>query len=196
VGSYENPLTCRAVVDRWLGEGRVIHFIQSGAMMRRDVVSEVGGYRPEFSVTEDTDLWNRIAERGYGVLVQSEVLMRVRVHEHSLTRSSLLLQAQQFRWLEEGARLRRAGLREPSFDEFKARERSGSRLQRLNSSRLDYGRVFYKNAVVSRTQGAPLAMFWHLLISTMLFPTHAASNIWSKTVRPLIHRGVPPQALA
>jgi len=196
VGVYDNPLTSPETVRRWLEQGRVIHFIQSGAIMRRDVVLEVGGYRPEYSVTEDTDLWNRIAERGYGVLVQPEVLMKVRVHERSLTRSSMLLQAQQFRWLEAGARLRRAGLPEPTFAEFKEQERRRSLLERVNTSRIDYGRMFYKCAVVSRTRGDRLAMAGHLLLSSALYPSHAASNIWAKAVRPALHRGVSPHALA
>lgn len=196
VGFYDNPLTKSEVVRRWLEQGRVIHFIQSGAIMRRDVVLEVGGYRPEFSVTEDTDLWNRIAERGYGVLVQPEALMQVRVHARSLTRTSMLLQAQQFRWLEAGAQLRRAGQPEPTFEEFLDGERRRSFIERVNGSRQDYGRVFYKCAVVSRTRGDRLAMAGQLLLSSALYPSHAASNIWAKAVRPALHRGTSPHAAA
>jgi glycosyltransferase involved in cell wall biosynthesis len=191
VGSYTNPLTSRATVRQWLETGRVIHFIQSGAIMRRDAVLAAGGYRPEFFVTEDTDLWNRIAEQGYGVLVQPEVLMQVRIHAHSLTRSAMLAQARQFRWLEAGARARRAGLPEPGHAELRERDRRAAWPQRLNTLRLDYGRVFYKAASTSHTQGRPLAMLGQLTVALLLFPSNAMRNVWSKAIRPQL-----PLALA
>jgi glycosyltransferase involved in cell wall biosynthesis len=184
VGSYTNPLTSHDTLAQWLAAGRVIHFIQSGAIMRRDVVLEVGGYRPEFFVTEDTDLWNRIAERGYKVLVQPEALMQVRIHARSLTRSAMLTQARQFRWLEVGARARRAGLPEPSYAELRERDREAPLHARLNTLRLDYGRVFYKAASTSRTQGRLLLMTAQLAVALVLFPSNVLSNVWSKAIRP------------
>lgn len=180
VGHYDNPLTSRAEVRRWIDSGRVIYFIQSGAIMRRDAVQAVGGYRPEFSVTEDTDLWNRIAEAGYTVLVQPEVLMQVRVHARSLTRTSLKLQAQQFRWLEDGARRRRSGEAELSFESFIERETQASAFRRLNIARQDQGRILYKQAAISRTQGANIVMMAQLGAAFALFPSHVLSNIRAK----------------
>lgn len=189
VGRYDNPLTSRDEVRAWIEAGRVIHFIQSGAIMRRDVVEQVGGYRPEFSVTEDTDLWNRVAEAGFTVLVQPEVLMQVRVHAGSLTRSSLMLQAQQFRWLEEGARQRRAGQPEVSFEAFLEREREANPFRRLNTLRRDYGQVLYKRAAVARTQGAFTSMLAQLGMAMVLYPSHAIGNVWSKSIHSAGSRG-------
>lgn len=190
VGRYDNPLTSRDEVQSWIASGRVIHFIQSGAILRRDVIQQVGGYRPEFSVTEDTDLWNRVAEAGFTVLVQPEVLMQIRVHAGSLTRTSLMLQAQQFRWLEEGAQRRRTGQPEVSFESFLERERGANPFRRLNTMRQDYGQVFYKRAAVARTQGSIGAMLTQLSIAMMLYPSHAIGNVWSKGVHSMSSRGV------
>lgn len=183
VGRYINQLTTREEVRDWIQSGRVIYFIQSGAIMRRDVVEQVGGYRPAFSVCEDTDLWNRIAEAGHAVLVQPEVLMQVRIHARSLTRSSLMLQMQQFRWLEDSARRRRAGQPEISFDALMERERQASRLTRLNRSRQDYGQIFYKRAAIARAQGSFAAMLAQLGAATLLVPGYAFGNVWAKGLR-------------
>jgi hypothetical protein len=161
----------------------VLHFIQSGAMVRRAVIEQVGGYRPEFNVTEDTDLWNRIAEAGHTVLVQPEVLMQVRVHARSLTRASMMLQVRQFRWLEDGARRRRAGQPEISFDTFLQRERQAALPRRLNTARKDQGQVLFKRAALSHSTGATGAMLAQLTGSALLYPSHAISNIWSKWFR-------------
>ncbi len=184
VGDYTSPLTSRAEVARWLEHDLVIHFIQSGALVRKDAIEAVGGYRPEFNVTEDTDLWNRIAEAGYTVLVQPEVLMQVRVHERSLTRTSLMLQIRQFRWLDDGARRRRAGRPEVSFEQFMASERRGSFLRRLNIRRQDYGQVMFKRAAISHSRQAPLATVGELSVSALMYPSHAVKNVWLKWLRP------------
>ena len=186
IGEYRNPLTSRAVVRDWIEGGKVIHMIQSGAMFRRDAVLSVGGYRPEFNVTEDTDLWNRIAEAGYTVIVQPEVLLQIRIHRRSLTRSSLWLQARQFRWLEDGARRRRAGKPEISFDEFMVRQSRRPFISRLNVARRDAGHLLYKRAAISRTVGATPSMLVYFTASLLVYPSNAIGNVWRKRLRTIM----------
>lgn len=195
-GYYDNPLTTRSEVQQWIDSGKVIYFIQSGAIMRRDIVELVGGYRPEFTVTEDTDLWNRIAEAGYSVLVQPVVLMQVRVHGSSLTRSSLMLQARQFRWLEDCAARRRSGRPEISFDSFLKQERESNVLARMNIARKDYGSILYKRAAIERTGGSLLAMLMFLGLATLMYPSYAIGNVWGKAFRPRVRREEAIEATA
>ena len=180
VGYYTNPLTSHSEVRHWLDTGKVLHFIQSGALVRRDAIEAVGGYRPEFNVTEDTDLWNRIAEAGYPVLVQPEVLMQVRVHARSLTRASMMLQVRQFRWLRDGALRRRSGRQELDFETFMAHEHRAWFPRRLNAARKDHGQVLFKRAALAHSSGGTLTMLLHLTASTLLYPSHTLSNMWSK----------------
>ena len=169
---------------------RLLEVLGTRELPVNDIVEQVGGYRPEFTVTEDTDLWNRIAEAGHSVLVQPETLMQVRIHESSLTRSSLLHQARQFRWLESGARRRRSGDPEVSFEAFLENERRANPLRRMNTLRQDYGQVFYKRAAIARTNRSVPAMLAMLGAATLLFPSHALSNVWRKAFR------APARALA
>jgi glycosyltransferase involved in cell wall biosynthesis len=65
--------------------GRIIH---PSVMMRRSAVERVGGYRPEFDLAEDYDLFLRLAEVGR-LANLGEPLLQYRVHEKSATLSRL-----------------------------------------------------------------------------------------------------------
>ena len=161
------------------GEGAAFHPVgrgSSGGRCSKRWTATV----PEFSVTEDTDLWNRIAEAGYPVLVQPEVLMRVRVHAGSLTRSSLVLQTQQFRWLKDGARRRRSGQPEISFEEHLDAQRTAGIVTRVNIWRSDIGQIHYKQAAVARTDRVLGGMCWHLGVSLLFTPLHLIKNLRRK----------------
>jgi glycosyltransferase involved in cell wall biosynthesis len=58
------------------------------AMLRTDMMRSVGGYRPNFGICFDTDLWLRIAERGgsFGVIREPVICYRVHGSNTSLTR--------------------------------------------------------------------------------------------------------------
>jgi glycosyltransferase involved in cell wall biosynthesis len=183
VGRHVNPFRSRAAVERWLAKGRAIYFIHSGVIMRRDVVLEAGGYRPEFELSHDTDLWNRVAERGRLVLAQPEVLVQYRIHERGMTRHSFLQLARELRWLEACANQRRRGRPEPSFGQFREFEARLPWPRRLNILRRDCGQVSYKSATVSRTRKDYPALALHLGAATLLDPLPTLGKVWSKAIR-------------
>jgi glycosyltransferase involved in cell wall biosynthesis len=65
-----------------------------GAMMRRAAVLEVGGYREQFRLAQDKDLWLRLAEQGQLANLPL-VLLDYREHRKSLSRAQRLRQQQQ-----------------------------------------------------------------------------------------------------
>lgn len=71
---------------------------QSGAVVRRGVLAEVGGYRPGMRHAEDYELWLRIADK-YQVVCTHQRLVRYRVHgaQFSQQRAKLLVAAWQVR---------------------------------------------------------------------------------------------------
>ncbi|MEX0713590.1 MAG: glycosyltransferase [Pirellulales bacterium] len=54
------------------------------AMIRREPMAELGGYRQECYGAEDKDLWLRLGERG-GLANLGDVLLQCRVHEENFT---------------------------------------------------------------------------------------------------------------
>ena len=119
IGATTSDLTTRADFDRHIAKADPITLIHPGALMRRDVVVEVGGYRAEFNPAEDIDLWARLSERGL-LLVQPECLMEYRVH----SASAMGQQHQKARLKHEWARLcmiaRRSDRPEPTWSQFES----------------------------------------------------------------------------
>ena len=58
--------------------------IHSGVVFRRATVMAVGGYDERFPITQDYDLWARLAAN-HRFAISQETLVRWRVHEHSTT---------------------------------------------------------------------------------------------------------------
>ena len=78
VGAY--PTSDLAIRWEALFRSPVLH---PGSMFRREVVRAAGGYRREFVVAQDYDLWTRLLTRGI-VANLPQFLLRYRVHAKSV----------------------------------------------------------------------------------------------------------------
>jgi glycosyltransferase involved in cell wall biosynthesis len=149
IGKHLPPLTSRARVEEMVRRDELIAFHHSAVIMRRSVVSKVGGYRQEFSLVEDLDLWNRIADHGHAILVQPEYLVKVRKHDRSTSHATQARQTWlKVGWLEACTSNRRSRRPEPSWEEFSTDWRSATWWTRLHRERKVMARVLYNTAVV------------------------------------------------
>jgi len=83
IGASDQPLTHAAIeAELWKGYGSAI--LQPTAMMRRDAVLQVGGYREDLQVSEDLDLYLKLGEVGE-LTNLSERLVRFRRHCRSVS---------------------------------------------------------------------------------------------------------------
>ena len=73
----------RRAIRAYLAEGNP--FVHSSVLIRRCAFNEVGGYRDGLSITEDLDLWLRLAEVSE-LDVIPEMLVRYRLHGNSMMR--------------------------------------------------------------------------------------------------------------
>jgi hypothetical protein len=80
VGEERYPTSPLAIRWEALFRSPILH---PGSMYRRDDVLAVGGYRQEFDVAEDYDLWTRLLKRGTLANLPQE-LLRYRVHARSV----------------------------------------------------------------------------------------------------------------
>lgn len=88
IGRREFPLEDEAL--RWrLFFG--MPFIHPSSMFRREAALACGGYRPEFPLAEDYDLFTRLAEHGR-LANLPQCLLRYRIHPKSLTSERLEVQ--------------------------------------------------------------------------------------------------------
>lgn len=76
------------VEDKDIRKYSILHnpFIHPSVIMRKDIVTQVGGYR-KFKHTEDYELWTRVLRVGKGHNIP-EALIRYRIHVSQVTRKA------------------------------------------------------------------------------------------------------------
>jgi glycosyltransferase involved in cell wall biosynthesis len=79
------PVGSHEIIDSWHMSGRGSILMHPSSMFRRSVYDAVGGYRIEYEVAQDLDLWLRIAEVGR-IHVLSDYLLQFRIHQESISR--------------------------------------------------------------------------------------------------------------
>jgi len=162
IGRSRSDLTTREAVERKLAGGGCVAFPHPAVMFRRSAVLASGGYRQEFWPAEDTELWNRVADRGPVVRVQPEVLMRYRLHGRSASMRKSGLMVRKLRWMERCIAARRQGRPEPTWEQFQASRRAAPWLVRLHEARKDFGRTMYQTAIGHYSAGR-----YHLLLPAL-----------------------------
>jgi glycosyltransferase involved in cell wall biosynthesis len=162
VGRSRSDLTTRKEVEKKLAGGGCVAFPHPAVMFRKSAVLAAGGYRQDFWPAEDTELWNRVADRGPVVRVQPEVLLKYRLHGNSASMKKSCLMVKKLRWMERCIAARRAGRPEPTWEQFLAARRAEPWLVRLHESRQDLGRTMYQTAIGHYSAGR-----YHLLVPVL-----------------------------
>ena len=177
IGKNSSPFTHPAKVQEAVARNWLVGFHHPAVMMRKDIVREVGGYRPQFWPAEDVDLWNRILERHAGVLVQPEHLMKYRIHGGSVCVSSAWETTRKADWVEACMRHRRAGAAEPSWKQFLEDQHCAPLLTRLNRGRRDFARTLYKSAVFHFSRRHYARFLSTLTCATVLEPFYVLPRV-------------------
>jgi GT2 family glycosyltransferase len=180
IGKDNSKLFTHEAIDKLIASNGLVSFSHPAVAFRRSAVMAVGGYRTQFFPTEDIDLWNRLVENGYKVLVQPEYLLDYRMHGNSATISGQRLTIMKLHWLKDCALRRRAAKPELTLEEFLAERRAAPWLTRLNRSRKDLAKIFYKAAVFHYAQRQYPSLFFKLLLAVGLQPATTLAMVASK----------------
>jgi glycosyltransferase involved in cell wall biosynthesis len=180
IGKDNSKLFTHEAIEKLIAANGLVSFSHPAVAFRKSAVLAVGGYRKQFFPTEDIDLWNRLVEKGYKVLVQPEYLLDYRMHGNSATISGQRLTIMKLHWLKDCALRRRAGKPEIALEEFLADRRAAPLLTRLNRSRKDLAKIFYKAAVFHYAQRQYPALAFKLLMAIGLQPGMTLSLVSSK----------------
>jgi len=84
-GRSHIDLSGETALDHLRDSGNVL--IHSSAMMRKAAIDRVGGYDPALRTRQDYDLWMRCLEAGYRLEVMEAPLLKLRVHDGSISSS-------------------------------------------------------------------------------------------------------------
>ncbi len=183
IGKSTSPFVDRRSVQRAIAGGDVIAINHPSAIMKRNVIESLGGYRPEFNPMEDLDLWNRAVECGHLILVQPEYLLNYRIHDHSMWSSASWDEMTKIDWLRDCIERRRSGRAERSLQEFIECERNTPRFARLNRYRIRKATQQYRDARTSFAGRRYGHMARCLGASMLLNPGYPVRQVWSKFAR-------------
>ena len=182
IGRDNSTLTTFEAVDRLVNANELIGFNHPAAALRKSAIVAVGGYRQAFWPAEDIDLWNRLVEKGYKVLVQPEFLLDYRMHGSSASISRARLTRAKVRWIKDCMLRRRSGQKELDWEHYIEAARAAPWPTRLNRARKDYAKIFYKSAVAHYAQREYPAVLLTLLAAFALQPRATVHHVLTKAV--------------
>jgi len=102
-------------------------------MFSRALYREIGGYRPQFPLAQDLDLWLRISEAA-AVSATPEILYESKFRPEAISATNRKEQIQSANLIVDSAKKRRAGLSEPAVSDFKIRSDRGGEIRKRRSA--------------------------------------------------------------
>jgi glycosyltransferase involved in cell wall biosynthesis len=163
IGKRCHPLFRRDQVQREIQGNKLLPLTHPSVLIRKSAFEAAGGYRPQFWPSDDLDLWPRIAERGFGILVQQEFLTQYRIHSDSICAARARHTLLRVRWVRECMIRRRRGEAECSWEQFLEYRKSLPLLQKIDEERKLTGRVMHKLAGVAYAERR-----YHMMLPTFL----------------------------
>ena len=148
--------------------GGMIFCLHPGVMFWKEPVVNAGGYDENLPVSEDTELWNRLADKGLYTIVMPERLIEYRIHMGAIS-SSWHKSINHRNWIYSNIQRRRKGMPETPFEEFERANRS-ARLKRLNYMRQAYGAFTERCSAVMYGEGKYLPFILYSIGCFMLRP--------------------------
>jgi glycosyltransferase involved in cell wall biosynthesis len=184
IASGNSPLVTHAAVQKVFIANELIGVSHSACILRKSAVQAVGGYREQFRVNEDIDLWSRLLEHGYKILVQPECLLEYRIHAGSASIARARTIYQQLHWVKDCMLRRRRGEQEVSWPEFVCLCRNRPWYARLNAERKDMAKVLYKAAAFQFGQRKYYIAVPTVIASMMLQPGYTIPQVAAKLLLP------------
>jgi hypothetical protein len=172
LGKTTSDLTTVEKFHWYKEKGEAIGLLHPGVAMHRETILNIGGYRGQFWPADDIDLWNRLAEQGYLILVQDEVLMKYRLHSGSVITSSFQAGRLRYEWVRACMQARRNNQPEPDWETFLLVWKSVPWWVRLNRNRKTQAKYYYRMAGFDKITGKNVKATLELMCATILQPSY------------------------
>lgn len=158
-----------------IAAGGTVFCLHPGVMFWKKAVLNVGGYNENLPVSEDTELWNRMADHGLYTIVMPERLLEYRIHMEAIS-SALPLISNHRSWVHSNIITRRKGEQELTFEEFLKRNKT-SKIMRMNNLRRAYGAYIERCSVAKYSEEKYLQFLLYSLGSLLLRPRPTFTRI-------------------
>jgi glycosyltransferase involved in cell wall biosynthesis len=172
-------------LKKYLSSGEPFGLFAPAAILRTEVVKNPAlQFREQFWPADDIDLWNRIGEAGWQVLVQPEFLTAYRIHSNSAVTTNARNTRRQFEWVRACLRARRQGRPEPTRDAFHAELNSMPWFVRLNRSRKVEAKVSCRAAGFAIGERHFMRAALHLVKAFCLQPVYVSRRLAKQLFEP------------
>jgi glycosyltransferase involved in cell wall biosynthesis len=185
VAKTHHDLTTPEAFERYMARNEAIGILNPGALIDRQTMLEVGGYRQPFFPAEDIDLWARISERGM-ILVQPEYLMEYRVHAGSSVTQAFFDARMKYEWSRACSAARRNGRPEPDWGTFLAAWRSKPLLSRIDRWRKITAKGLYRQAAFDWISGRRPSAAARGAIGALLQPRYVLGRLHRQRLAPAL----------
>lgn len=180
IAKGNSQLTTHEAVQARYKANQLIGFSAPATMIRKSAALAIGGFRPQFRVGEDFDMWNRLLENNCKILVQPEYLLKYRVHASSASVAQARLISQQLHWYKDSMLRRRRGEQELSWDEYQCYRKTLPWYVKVNEARKDTAKVFYKAAAFYFAQRKYHLLLPAAAIAVLLKPGYSIRQMLTK----------------
>ncbi|MBD3883526.1 glycosyltransferase family 2 protein [Phormidium tenue FACHB-886] len=171
--------TTEAEFYKLRSQGKPTTVYHPTALMRKDILLKVGGYRAEFRGADDLDLFDRMAEYG-PILAIPEPLVLYRVHPDSLSMKKYFRQAALTRYILLKGEARAAGRSFPDWETYSAQKQFP--LLMLWHYMKTTSRYFYRNAGLAYGERRYLWTLLYVIPAIILYPWHILPRIWQQVL--------------
>ena len=148
-----------AAFEKLRRSGGVIMLKNSSTLFRRDFALRLGGFDSQYDSTEDTELWNRMAEHG-PILVIPEPLILYRFHQQSLSVKKMAFQYACVAFIRARNRKRLAG-QDLELSEFMAAYESRNPVLKWIDRCTMLSNTYWRNAgIMISNQNRTKGVYW------------------------------------
>jgi GT2 family glycosyltransferase len=159
----------RGACDALVRSGQLVHLAFPSVVAKTEALRSIGGFRREFSIAADVDLWSRLALLG-PVLSIPEYLFGFRVHDASGSTSLFWEGEERTRFAAACAKARSQGVPEPTLQEWRDASSQERFVNRWRTKRASTSRYYFRRAGAAFVERRYLTTARYLMTSFLLSP--------------------------
>jgi hypothetical protein len=155
----------------------------TGFMTSPKAFFDAGGLRTKCWPCDDFDLFNRLVEKGYTLVIMQEVLMKYRIHASSITAKEPLYMFDIMDYAAHCASLRRSNLPEIEYAEFIQVREKESLFKKLYRKRFNYSIIYHREANFAMKSKRYLKFLRLIVVTSVLSPGFVLATIYNRLTK-------------
>ena len=180
---FKNLKSCFNIINKYKNIG----VLAPGVIFDKDVVIKIGGIRYKYWPSDDIDLSNRIAEKGYIVYSLPKILMMYRMSRDSSMAGlkSFIKGKKKAGWAKYTLKQRINHKSEISFSSYISQVRNKNILMKLSNFLEDCSDYFFRETVVQILKKNIIMISFYIILSFLFRPYRILKKISNRILKQL-----------